>query len=135
MVTTQLSDDAWTAVEIKDSQGQDIFKVKNNGNLTCTAVKVRMSPFPDYVFEKDYKLMTLVELEEYIQRNKHLPNMPSSSEVDKNGGDLGEINRVLVEKTEEQALYLIQLEKRITELENVLKDQKSTQRSDVKQKN
>ncbi len=58
-----------------------------------------------------------MELEDYIKRNKHLPNVPSSSDVEKNGADLGEINRVLVEKVEEQTLYLIQHEKTITDQE------------------
>ncbi len=117
VVSTQLGSDAWNALEIKDAQGENIFRVNTEGNLACTRITVLTSNFPDYVFEKDYKLMTLMELEDYITRNKHLPNVPSSSEVQKNGADLGEINRVLVEKVEEQTLYLIQHEKTISSQE------------------
>ncbi len=120
VISSQLGSDAWNALEIKDAQGENIFRVNKYGNLACTRIHVLTSNFPDYVFEKDYKLMTLMELEEYIKRNKHLPNVPSSSEVQKNGADLGEINRVLVEKVEEQTLYLIQHEKRIAELEMLI---------------
>ncbi len=120
-IVTQVTDESWAALQIKNPTGTDIFRVNALGHLTCTKIEVRMAPFPDYVFEKDYKLMSLIELDEYIQKNKHLPNMPSSTEVEKNGADLGEINRVLVEKTEEQALYLIQHEERITSLESKIK--------------
>ncbi len=118
-IETKLSEDAWGALYIKNYLGDDIFRVNERGGVTCSKVTVHMVPFPDYVFEKDYKLMPLKELEQYIQRNKHLPNMPSSTEVAKNGADLGEINRVLVEKVEELTLYILDLEKRMNTLEKV----------------
>ena len=118
-IETKLTEDAWGALYIKNYLGDDIFRVNKQGGVTCSKVTVHMVPFPDYVFEKDYKLMPLRELEQYIQRNKHLPNMPSSTDVAKNGADLGEINRVLVEKVEELTLYILDLEQRMNTLEKV----------------
>lgn len=63
--------------------------------------------------------MPLNELEKYIKENKHLPNMPTAKEVEKNGADIGEINRLLVEKIEELTLYILEQEKRIKTLEEL----------------
>ncbi len=89
------------------------FQVSDQGEVFCRKLTISLDafPFPDYVFEKDYKLMSLYDLEQYIERNKHLPNMPSSTDVAKNGGDIGEINRVLVEKVEELTLHTIAQQK------------------------
>jgi hypothetical protein len=74
--------------------------------------------WPDFVFEKDYKLLSLNEVEQYIVKNQHLPNMPSAAEVEANGVNLGEMNALLLQKVEELTLYIIQLEKRLTGLGN-----------------
>ena len=66
---------------------------------------------------KDYKLPTLAEVEQFIAENNHLPNVPSAAEVEANGIQLGEMNAVLIRKVEELTLYIIQLEKRLSELE------------------
>lgn len=52
-------------------------------------------------------------------KNQHLPNVPSVAEVEVNGVDLGEMNTTLLKKVEELTLYIIQMEKRLSELENV----------------
>ena len=101
---------------------EETFKVQGNGNVYATKVLVRSTPFPDYVFEKDYELMSLYKLEEYIEINKRLPNMPKAEEVEKDGADLGEINRILVQKTEELTLYMIALKK---ELDNLKQEMES----------
>jgi len=90
---------------------EESFIVHGNGNVYATKVIVQETPFPDYVFKSNYKLMPLNELEEYIKENNHLPNMPTAEEVEKEGADLGEINRILVEKIEELTLYLISMQK------------------------
>ncbi|MDT8411010.1 MAG: hypothetical protein RQ875_00995 [Vicingaceae bacterium] len=87
--------------------------------LTRPKVIVQETPFPDYVFESTYKLMPLNELEKYIKTNKHLPKMPTAKEVEKNGADIGEINRLLVEKIEELTLYILEQDKRIKKLEEL----------------
>ncbi|MDT8411657.1 MAG: hypothetical protein RQ875_04275 [Vicingaceae bacterium] len=100
---------------------EESFIVYGDGLLYATKIIVHETPFPDYVFESTYKLMPLNELEKYIKENKHLPNMPTAKEVEKNGADIGEINRLLVEKIEELTLYILEQDKRIKTLEEELK--------------
>lgn len=106
-------------ISIKDyTTGDDVFRVMDDGTVYATTIKVMQAQnFPDYVFNKNYQLMNLGTLEKYITINQHLPNMPSAEQVEKEGADLAEINRVLVEKVEELTLYLIDINKRIKELE------------------
>ena len=72
-------------------------------------------PGPDYVFEKDYKLKTLTEVQKYITANKHLPEIPSAKNMEQNGVDLSEMNMKLLKKVEELTLYLIENEKQLKE--------------------
>ncbi|MBO3697853.1 hypothetical protein [Roseivirga sp. E12] len=86
-----------------------------NGNLESKKVKVTATPgsVPDYVFANDYKLRTLTELENYINTNRHLPNIPSAKEVEKNGQDVGGMQLKLLEKVEELVLYTIEQQKQL----------------------
>lgn len=93
------------------------FQVTGAGNVYARRYITTLNPFPDYVFQPNYKLRTFSELRTFINTHKHLPNMPTATEVDKNGADLGEINRVLVEKVEELTLYILELEARVVEVE------------------
>lgn len=74
-------------------------------------------PGPDYVFEKDYDLSTLSEIEAFIKANKHLPEVPSAKEMEVNGISLGEMNMLLLKKIEELTLYLIDQNKKIEDLQ------------------
>ncbi|MDI9311413.1 MAG: hypothetical protein QM535_14470 [Limnohabitans sp.] len=76
------------------------------------------SYWSDYVFAKDYQLKPLEEVESFVNKNHHLPNIPSANEVVKNGINLGEMDAKLLEKIEELTLYMIQLNKKVTLLEN-----------------
>lgn len=79
------------------------------------------SPFPDYVFEKGYKMMTLEELDAYIKEHGHLPNMTPAVKIHAEGMPMGEIQIKMVEKIEELTLYIIEQNKRIEALEAQLK--------------
>jgi hypothetical protein len=93
-------------------------KLAVSGQVHAQEVKVSVTvPGPDYVFEKDYKLPTLEELKAYIDQNKHLPEVPSAAEMEKNGVLLGEMNMLLLKKVEELSLYVIELERRLKKLE------------------
>ena len=82
------------------------------GKVIAEEVKVQLkTSWPDYVFANDYKLLPIDELEKLIIKNKHLPNIPSAAEVEKNGISLGDMNKRLMEKVEELTLYIIQLKK------------------------
>ncbi len=78
---------------------------------------VASSDWADYVFEKDYKMLSLEDVEKYVKTNKHLPNVPSASEMSKNGLDVVASDSKLLEKIEELTLYIIELNKRIKTLE------------------
>jgi hypothetical protein len=110
------------ALAVTGTGNEEVFLVYGNGNVYATEVTVANTPFPDYVFSDEYRLMTLEELDEYINTHHRLPNMPSADEVHRNGADLGEINRVLVEKVEELTLHTIQLKKELEELKAKLEN-------------
>ncbi len=102
-----------------------LYKLYVEGGIATRDVKVTANSFPDYVFEKEYKLMTLAELEKYIAKNKHLPELPSAKEIEKNEGyELGDMQTKLVQKVEEQTLYIISLQKQMDELKKQLDELK-----------
>ncbi len=97
------------------------FSVGVNGRVVANRIALDVGSFPDYVFDESYDLMPLEEVEAFIQKNKHLPKMPSETEVVKNGMDVAQINTILVEKVEELTLYTIALKKELENLKNELK--------------
>jgi len=86
-------------------------KLAVNGTIHSKEVKVDMNGWPDYVFKKGHDLPTLEEIEEQINKNGHLANIPSEEEVLKNGINLGEMNAKLLQKIEEMTLYMIEMKK------------------------
>ncbi len=81
------------------------------------AVSTDLINWPDYVFQKNYELMPLSDLENYISNNQHLPDVPSASEVEINGIALGEMNSKLLQKIEQLTLYIIDQNKKIENLQ------------------
>lgn len=93
------------------------------GNIHAKEVKVDLNiPAPDYVFANDYNLRTLQEVESYINQNRHLPEIPSAKEFEKNGIQLAEMNMSLLKKVEELTLYIIKMEKNQAALEKRILD-------------
>ena len=92
-------------------------KLAVEGSIGAREVKVEASGWSDFVFEKDYELRPLEEVEEYITENHHLPEIPSEAEVTEKGINLGEMNAKLLQKIEELTLYLIEQNKRMNNLE------------------
>ena len=93
--------------------------VNVNNTLYAKAVKVRSNPmigWPDNVFEPNYNLLPLKELEQYILKNKHLPEVPTQNEISKDGMDAYEMNAILLKKVEELTLYVIEQQKQIDQL-------------------
>jgi hypothetical protein len=116
LITMNSSSPSGDALIINDASSTtpvNNFKVKSNGKVYAREVIVSLNGFPDYVFKKDYHLLPLEEVKEYIDANHHLPNMPTASEVEKDGANLGEIQRVSVEKIEELTLYMIEMKKEL----------------------
>ncbi len=106
------------------ASGKKFLQLDKNGLLRAREIKVDPFVWPDYVFEEDYVLMPLSEVEQFIKKNGHLPNVKSAKEIEKEGINLGETDRMLMEKIEEMTLYMIQLEKKVKELESKLNEQK-----------
>jgi len=96
------------------------FVVLGNGEVYARKYVATLNNFLDYVFQPNYALMPIFELKRYVLTHAHLPNIPSASEVEVQGMDLGELNRLLLEKIEENVLYIFQLEERLTKLEQQL---------------
>lgn len=82
-----------------------------NGKIRSKELKVEVANWPDYVFEEDYELMSLLETEKFIKANKRLPEIPSAVQVEKEGLDIGEMNKLLLKKIEELTLHLLDLQK------------------------
>ncbi|WP_149639959.1 hypothetical protein [Dyadobacter aurulentus] len=88
------------------------YKLFVNGGVLAKELTVS-NTWADYVFEKDYQLRPLSEVEEYINTNGHLPNIPSSRLIEKHGLNLGDMARRQQEKIEELTLYIIEQRKKI----------------------
>lgn len=94
------------------------------GGIKTEKVKVEIAAengWADYVFAKNYKLMPLQEVENYINTNGHLPEVPTTDEAIKNGIELKEMNILLLKKVEELTLHAIEQNKRIEQLESIIK--------------
>ncbi|MGN7787285.1 hypothetical protein ACTJIJ_22315 [Niabella sp. 22666] len=81
------------------------------GKIVAEEIKVLAPPWPDYVFASNYKTMPLPELEKFITKNKHLPEIPSAQQVAKEGIELGTNQAALLKKIEELTLYIIEQDK------------------------
>ena len=102
----------------QNSSSENLFFLNKNGNaalqgkLEAKEIKVLLAPTADFVFEDDYKLKEIEEVELYIKENKHLPDFPSGKEIEKNGVSLGEMDAKLLQKIEELTLYMIEQNKK-----------------------
>ena len=105
---------------------EKILQLDNNGLLHARKIKVDTQTWPDYVFSDKYSLMPLLEVEKFIQTEKHLPNIPSENEMVLNGIDLSEMNILLMEKIEELVLYSIDQQKQINQLIYQVKELEKT---------
>jgi len=93
-------------------------KLTVKGIIHAQEVRIDVNvPGPDYVFESNYKLLSLVDLNKYIQENKHLPEVPSAKEFEQGGVNVSDMNMLLLKKVEELTLYVIELEKKVSALE------------------
>ncbi len=88
------------------------------GKAVSKSFYVTNSNWADYVFKSDYKLMSLDNLREFIAINGHLPEVPTSSEISKNGNNLGETDVILLKKIEELTLYVLELELELKKLKS-----------------
>lgn len=107
---------SWPSNPMKQLNTQD-HRLMVNGGILCEKLKViRDVPNSDHVFEKNYKLMTLEEVKSFVEKNKHLPEIPSAKDFKENGYNIGEMDDLLLRKVEELTLYLIELKEENDEL-------------------
>lgn len=93
-------------------------KLTVKGQIVCSkATVLEVTNIPDYVFDKDYKLMSLPEIECFVNEHKHLPEVPSAKEVEANGLDLVKMNLALLKRVEEMTLLMIEQNKEIKHLQ------------------
>jgi len=109
-----ISDGGNVSIGTEDSKG---YKLAVKGSMIAEKVVVKLyGNWPDFVFSKNHKRLSLPELETYINQNSHLPDVPSAEEVEKGGIDLGTMDATLLQKIEELTLYVIELKKEIEAL-------------------
>ena len=90
------------------------------GKIRCSDLEVsNSSNWPDYVFDENYELLTIDQLHAYINKEKHLPDVPSKSEINTQRLTQSEMNVLLLKKIEELNLYIIELNDQL----KILKDQ------------
>ena len=115
------------------------FYVNNNGNVGIGTTKpthklavngiirakevIVETGWSDYVFEEDYVLAPLSEVEAHIEENGHLPGIPSASEIEANGAKLSELVTLQMAKIEELTLYLIEKEKQLDSANEIIERQ------------
>lgn len=87
------------------------------GTIRAHEVKVCLNQGCDYVFEPNYKLMPIKELGNFVNENRHLPEVAPAAEMENEGINLSEMNAMLLKKVEELTLYIVELNDRIEKLE------------------
>lgn len=130
-VTAIFTQDAPTPTSIWEQNGDNIYYNNSgnvgigtsapstaltvNGEILAREVEVVSSIASDFVFEPDYELMPLTDLEIYLKQNKHLPKIPSAQDFAKTGQDLAKMQDLLLMKIEELTLYIIDLKRQLEE--------------------
>ncbi len=119
------------AFTVKDKYDKEVFNIYGNGVVNAKKIyseSIQIIPnaigisWYDHVFHENYKLITLKELEYYIRENTHLPDIPSSEEINKNGYDLTKMDGLLLKKIEELTIYIIKQQKEIELLKDRLNE-------------
>lgn len=108
---------ATQAIAIKEELKNKYRLLVYGGVLSEDFAIAPKTSWADFVFEKDYNLRPLTEVEQFVKVNKHLPDVPSAKEVSEDGYSQHDVNKVLLQKVEELTLYMIEQQKRIEELE------------------
>jgi hypothetical protein len=97
------------------------YKLDVVGTIRASELKVDMQG-ADFVFEDDYQLRSLNEVEDFISTNKHLPDVAPAKEMQENGVNQSEMNQLLLRKIEELTLYVIELKKENEEMKSQIKN-------------
>lgn len=93
--------------------------------IKANDIRMDMSNVADYVFDEDYKLKSLSEVESYVNEHKHLPGVPSAAEMEADGISVSKMSNLLLEKVEELTLHMIQLQKENAALKQEMENMKN----------
>jgi hypothetical protein len=111
--------DGRTQIGVQKPVGRTTSSLTVNGEIDCKSLYVlKPTNWQDRVFQPEYKLQSLSDVETYIKANKHLPGIKSEKEILENGYDVNEIDAVLLEKIENLYLYILQQQKEIDALKS-----------------
>ncbi|MBR0502728.1 MAG: hypothetical protein IJJ77_05730 [Paludibacteraceae bacterium] len=102
----------------------EVASVLKADQIKTNDLNVEMNNAADYVFDDEYNLLPLSEVEDYVKENKHLPGVPSAAEMAENGMNVAQMSNLLLEKIEELTLHMIQLEKENKALKEEVKSLK-----------
>ena len=94
------------------------YKLDVNGTIRANEIIVNTTG-ADFVFDEDYQLPPLEEINTYVSEHKHLPHIPSAIQMQTEGVDLNKLTIKLLQKIEELTLYIIKQDERISELEKL----------------
>jgi hypothetical protein len=108
----------------KTTQTNTSYLLDIAGKMRADEVKVNTSG-ADFVFDKNYILSPLSEVECFIKQNKHLPDIAPAAEMQTNGISIGDMQAKLLQKVEELTLYSIAQEKKNAALKQQLAEQKA----------
>ena len=105
---------------VNGSIGCNLIEVKD---IVASNLKLEISNVADYVFADDYELRSLPEVKDYVTENRHLPEIPSASEMEEQGVDVAEMSNLLLRKIEELTLYIIEQDEKIATQNQLLRQQ------------
>lgn len=101
----------------------EVYRLVVGGKILAEGVRVELEEnWADYVFTPNYSLRPLYEVEQFINDNGHLPNVPSAARIKEEGLDLEEMMTKQMEKIEELTLYIIEQQKQIDELKTIIEN-------------
>lgn len=109
----------------------DGYKLFVEEGILTEKVKVAIKNSEDWfdnVFEPSYKLMNIYDLDGFIKKYKHLPEIPTTEDVTTSGLDLGKMNGLLLKKVEELTLYMIDLKKQLDDTKKEVEELKKQQK-------
>jgi hypothetical protein len=105
--------------EVINQPTKEKFRITPDAGVFAEEVTVALQgQWPDFVFQDNYPLQKLSDVEKFIRQNKHLPNIPSEKEILDTGIQLGGFANKLLRKTEELTLYIIDQDKKLERLES-----------------
>lgn len=116
-------------VALRWTEFQDVYIYHNltvSGTVLAREFNASINAGADFVFDKKYNLLPLNELKKFTIENRHLPGIPSETEMLKSGVDISKFQISLLQKIEELSLYIIQLNEDIEKLkkENLILNEK-----------